>query len=67
MLRQYIALETLLRKRRDERGASAVEYGLLVGLIAVAIVAAVLLLGTQLDALFDKITDALKGPAAATT
>ena len=38
---------------REERGATAVEYGLMVGLIAVVIIAAVGLLGTDLDALFD--------------
>lgn len=40
---------------RKDRGATAVEYGLLVGLIAVAIIATLLLLGPQLDALFDKV------------
>ncbi len=39
---------------RKERGATAVEYGLLVGLIAVVIIAAVILLGTRLNAMFDK-------------
>ena len=47
---QYIAIQ--LRARRSERGATAVEYGLLVSLIAVAIIAAVLLLGTTLSGLF---------------
>jgi len=37
-----------LRQRRDD-GASAVEYGLLVALIAVVIAAAVTLLGTTLN------------------
>ncbi|GAA4286421.1 Flp family type IVb pilin [Georgenia daeguensis] len=48
---------------RKDRGATAVEYGLLVGLIAVAIIVAVALLGTQLDALFDKITGQLAVPS----
>ncbi|MFP5372482.1 MAG: Flp family type IVb pilin [Actinomycetes bacterium] len=47
---------------REEKGATAVEYGLLVGLIAVAIIVTVGLLGTQLNGLFDSIVDAL--PAA---
>jgi pilus assembly protein Flp/PilA len=50
-------------RMREDKGAAAVEYGLLVGLIAVAIIAAVLLLGNQLDALFDKITTALTAPS----
>jgi pilus assembly protein Flp/PilA len=37
---------------RDEDGASAVEYGLLVALIAVVIIAAVTALGTALKKLF---------------
>jgi pilus assembly protein Flp/PilA len=68
MLRQYIALESFLRTRRDdlqnrrnERGATAVEYGLMVGLIAVVIIVAVTLLGNQLNALFGKITSGLAG------
>ena len=52
------------RLHREDRGATAVEYGLLVGLIAVAIIATVLLLGGQLNTLFTKVTTAL-APAAA--
>ena len=46
-------------RAREEKGATAVEYGLLVGLIAVAIIVTVGLLGDQLNALFTQITDAL--------
>jgi pilus assembly protein Flp/PilA len=44
---------------REEKGATAVEYGLLVGLIAVAIIVTVGILGGQLNDLFTKITDKL--------
>jgi pilus assembly protein Flp/PilA len=37
---------------RKERGATAVEYGLLVGLIAVVIIVAVTALGGRLQAIF---------------
>ncbi len=37
---------------KDETGASAVEYGLLVALIAVVIIAAVSLLGTTISNVF---------------
>ena len=47
---------------QKERGATAVEYGLLVALIAVVIIGAVGLLGTELTTLFGKATDALKKP-----
>ncbi len=37
---------------KDETGATAVEYGLMVSMIAVAIIVAVSTLGTNLDAVF---------------
>jgi pilus assembly protein Flp/PilA len=43
----------------DESGASAVEYGLLVGLIAVAIIAAVQGLGGKLNSTFTTVTNTL--------
>ena len=39
-------------KLRNDEGAAAVEYGLLVGLIAIAIIATVTLLGGTLNTLF---------------
>ena len=39
-------------QQRDERGATAVEYGLMVGLIAIVIIAAVILFGNTLAASF---------------
>lgn len=54
---------TMKDRLRNEKGATAVEYGIMVGLIAVVIIAAVILLGTQLDALFDTVNSKL-APAA---
>lgn len=51
------------RFTREERGATAVEYGLMVALIAVVIIVAVTLIGTNLDLIFDKVGDKLKLPA----
>lgn len=45
---------------RKDRGATAVEYGLMVGLIAIAIIAAVILLRTQLQELFTRAATALQ-------
>jgi pilus assembly protein Flp/PilA len=42
------------RLRRDE-GATAVEYGLLVALIAAVIIAVLLLLGPQIAAAFERV------------
>ena len=39
--------------RSTDDGATAVEYGLMVSLIAVVIIAAVALIGTNLDLMFD--------------
>lgn len=39
-----------------DRGASAVEYGLMVALIAVVIIAAVTALGTKLTDMFQNVT-----------
>jgi pilus assembly protein Flp/PilA len=43
----------------DKKGAALVEYGMLVGLIAVICVAAVGILGGQVNAMFTAITVAL--------
>jgi pilus assembly protein Flp/PilA len=46
----------------DERGATAVEYGLIVGLIAVVIIGAVGTLGGTLLGWFEGINDELSTP-----
>jgi pilus assembly protein Flp/PilA len=45
--------------KKDDEGAALVEYGLLVGLIAVACIAVLLLLGPAIAALFQRVVDAL--------
>ncbi len=44
--------------KRDE-GVTAIEYGLIAALIAVIIIAAITLVGQQLEITFNKISDAL--------
>ena len=44
----------------DEEGATAIEYGLIAGLIAVALIAAVTALGTDLTKIFTDISTVLK-------
>jgi pilus assembly protein Flp/PilA len=46
---------------KDDSGASAVEYGLLVALIAVAIIGAVSALGTNLSSTFQTAADTIGG------
>lgn len=43
----------------SEKGATAVEYGLMVALIAVFIIGAVALVGTNLDAIFNAVAGEL--------
>jgi len=61
MLNYFVALANTLAQRlgRDDRGATAVEYGMIVALIAAIIVGTVALLGTQINAAFTTITNAI--------
>ena len=67
MINPFIALMILRDYAEDrlkqEKGATAVEYGLMVGLIAAVIITTVVLLGNQLNALFTKVATALTGPS----
>jgi len=53
--------EMLKRFFEDESGASAVEYGLLVALIAVVIITAVTTLGTNLSGKFNSVAGSIGG------
>ena len=57
-LYNYVRIR-LVAKAKTERGASAVEYGLLVSLIAIAIIVAVSTLGGKLSAVFSKTSNSL--------
>ncbi|MDO8768047.1 MAG: Flp family type IVb pilin [Burkholderiaceae bacterium] len=50
---------------RDEEGVTAIEYGLIAALIAVVIIAATTVVGTQVCATFNDVAVALGGAAAA--
>ena len=50
----------------DEEGATAIEYGLIAALVAVAIITAVSLLGTRLSCIFTRVADCMVGAANAT-
>jgi pilus assembly protein Flp/PilA len=52
-------LKNLKALARDERGVTALEYGLIAGLVAVVIVTSVKALGTTLAATFASISAAL--------
>jgi pilus assembly protein Flp/PilA len=62
MLKQAVRLQMLKDRavNRKDEGASAVEYGLLVALIAVVIIAAVIILGNNLSGVFSKVGSSVK-------
>ncbi|MFB9122894.1 Flp family type IVb pilin [Paraburkholderia dipogonis] len=55
---------TIKKFLREEDGVAAIEYGLLAGLIAVAIIATVTTMGTNLKAVFTTISNKLATAAA---
>jgi pilus assembly protein Flp/PilA len=60
MLQLITTLQTWYAARvDDERGATAVEYGMLVALIAAVIVVVVATLGTQINSAFTTISNKL--------
>jgi pilus assembly protein Flp/PilA len=55
---EYLRIR-LAAAAKTERGASAVEYGLLVALIAIIIIVAVSLLGSNLSGIFNKTANSI--------
>jgi pilus assembly protein Flp/PilA len=55
-------LQTIFRRfRKDESGSNALEYGLIIGLISLAIVAGATAAGTALGTMFNSISTAISG------
>ena len=52
----YLGIQRFLR---DEIGVTAIEYGLIAALIAIAIIVAAALIGTRLSCLFNRVADCL--------
>lgn len=50
----------LAKFRKNDEGVTAIEYGLIAGAIAVAIIAVLLILGEDINALFESTSDALQ-------
>jgi pilus assembly protein Flp/PilA len=53
--------ELLTRFVTEEEGATAIEYGLIAALIAVAIIIAVSAVGTSLTSVFDTVSSKVSG------
>ena len=58
-LKDHSMKNLIARFAKNESGATAIEYGLIAGLIAVAIITAVGLVGTDVTAVFDTIAQKL--------
>jgi pilus assembly protein Flp/PilA len=63
MFTTFVAMKTyLLAHIKSERGATMVEYGILVGLIAVAAIAAIVILGGNVNDAFEGVNDEFPPP-----
>ena len=58
MLQHVLALIDQLRNR-DERGQTLVEYGFLLALIAIVVIAVLVLLGPAVSGIFQSVNDQL--------
>jgi pilus assembly protein Flp/PilA len=57
MLRHFVSAQNALAQRlRSDRGATAVEYGLLVALIAAVIIGIVIVVGQQVSNAFNSVS-----------
>ena len=64
LISTYVAVsEFVHRLRRNISGVTAIEYGLIAGAIAVAIIVTVTALGGNISAKFDAVSTALTPPA----
>jgi len=60
MLRTLIGTLVGQLRRDDEEGQTLVEYGLLLALIAIVVIAALVILGPIVSGIFDEIGDSLE-------
>ena len=58
-------LKSLRNLRRDKKGATAVEYGIMVAAIAAVIIAIVFVLGSEVEATFAAVVTCLQAQGCA--
>lgn len=58
MLKAFVKVQSAIATRND-KGATAVEYGLMVALIAVVIIGAVTILGTKINDMFTQVGNSI--------
>ncbi len=54
-------LHLFLKLNKNDSGATAIEYGLIAALVAVALISALTLVGTDLTAIFTNVSTELQG------
>jgi pilus assembly protein Flp/PilA len=59
-------MQTIRKIFADKKGATAIEYGLIAALIAVAAIAAMQGLGTSLNTTFNEVSSEMTGTASST-
>ena len=59
MIRFVISNLLKLARRDDEEGQTLVEYGLLLALIAIVVIAALVVLGPIVSGIFDEVGDSI--------
>lgn len=59
MLSRLVKFQVKIAALRSDRGATAVEYGLMVGLIAAVIIAVVTVLGGKVSTLFTSVATSI--------
>jgi len=60
-------MKTLARLFKDESGQTMVEYGLLIALISIAVIAVLVLLGPRIAGFFQAVDDQLAASTPTTT
>jgi pilus assembly protein Flp/PilA len=59
MLKLFVSIQNRLAELRDEEGQTMAEYGVILALITVAVVATITLLGTAIDDAFKSVLNNL--------
>jgi pilus assembly protein Flp/PilA len=60
MLKLFVSLQNRLADLRNEEGQTMAEYGVVLALITMAVVATITLLGTEINKAFQGVLDAIK-------
>lgn len=57
--KEDLPMKEMMKFFKDEEGQGMVEYGLIIGLIAVVVIAALVILGPTIANMFNKVSDNL--------